>query len=640
MEYIENKDLVFIFDKHIGLDTLASKLALLSGDQTRTFFLGREIKIPRRINAMALTSALNERIKTLDSHSLTRDGFIKLENYATFTEFQLQNLFDKIGTAEDFFLYRKNLWKLLIKNHIGIKLQDGELVRLINLRKSKIDSFQNYTKAIFVVTLDSQKEFDACPLNVLEDRLKLTFSLEEIRQLADKYNFSIPTRLKKDELLGHVKAMMKSKRKLTLALGRELNNMTLAQLNEFCVLQGLGISSNLKKDEMITLLSFLVKQAGFTTIDTKQIHGSHFSEPLKFRIDLDAVDNFKRGLPKKVIYLDEDEIKAFHQLDEYVEEAVVKTNSNDDLIFEILKKLLPYMNVDEETAKLAIHQGIAMPEVKEPKRKTTTVAQKTVQEIKVTSKKAAPKKQEEKSKYNDEILDEIIRKVRKLREKDKLEEEKEKIAEARKKREEDIEELIAIFDDNEEYDHLDFEPEDDVRNPITPAQKSLEEVLKELRPQNKEIPAQSIPAEEPPLDIDYVEPASLSSEPDEVIEVEIDSHPEEDIEPASSSVENLQEEEPLNESYDEQFLKEEGLIPVEEELQNPKEFLAPIPVGPLVDLTEPKESMESDFVPMENPYFENKRMNFKWKPVIVSISTIAVIFIAFISIMAVIHAFK
>ena len=248
MEYIENKDVVLLFDKQIGLDALASKLALLNGEQTKSFFMSREIKIPRRINSMALTSALNERIKTLDSHSLTRDAFIKLESYATFTEFQLQNLFEKIATADDFFLYRKNLWKVLIRNHIGIKLQDGELIHLMNMRKTKIDSFTSYSKAIFSVTLDLTKEFDGCPIQKLDTVLKENFSLEELRLLADKYNFNIPSRLKKDDLLKYVREMMKAKRKLTLALQRELNNMTLVQLNEFATLQGLGISSNLKKE--------------------------------------------------------------------------------------------------------------------------------------------------------------------------------------------------------------------------------------------------------------------------------------------------------------------------------------------------------------------------------------------------------
>lgn len=664
MEYIENKEVVLIFDKRIGLDALASKLALLSGEQTKTFFLNREIKIPRRINTMALTSALNERIKTLDSHSLTKDAFVKLENYATFTEFQLQNLFEKIGTTEDFFLYRKNLWKILVRNHIGIKLQDGELIHLMNLKKTKIDSFMSYSKAIFSVTLDLTKEFDGCPISKLDTVLKETFSLEELRLLADKYNFNIPARLKKDDLLKYVKEMMKSKRKLTLALQRELNNMTLVQLNEFCTLQGLGISSNLKKEEMVALLIFLVKQAGFTSIDAKQIRGMSFTEPLKFRIDLDAVDNFKRGLPKKVIYLDDDEIKSFHQFDEYVEEAVAKTNSKDDLIFEVLKKLLPYLNVDAETAKVAINKGIELPEPS--KKKTSTkpapVQQKTVVKTK-TQTKTTPAPE-------NDLLEEIIKKIRELREKDKLEEEKAKIAKKRAILDENIDNLLAEFDDNEEYDHLDFEPVEDL-----PVGRSLEEVYNEIQREKqlqnpepiqeevrREVESPSLVEEEIISGITEIETDSFSIEPEPtvVLELEEDTPLEESLakledipqEEAPIETEEASQEDTLiesqelqeapledtspmeveNESYDEVFLKEEGILP--EEGNYPL-----IPVGPLIDLTS-QDQVKEDFTPLENPYYGSRKMNFRWKPLLYALGTFALIFVVLVSIMAVLNAFK
>ncbi|MDE5856679.1 MAG: hypothetical protein K2H06_06495 [Anaeroplasmataceae bacterium] len=373
MEYIADKEIVVVFNKRMGLETIASKLALLSGEQTKKFFTERPTKIPRKINAMALTSALNERIKTLDSHSLTKDAFANLESYATFTEFQLQNLFEKIGTDEDYYVYRKNLWKLLIRNHIGVNLQDGEITRLINTKKYKVETFLTYSKAIFSVTLDLAKEFDAYPINKLEALLKDSFSQEEIRTLGLKYGFDIPVRLKKEDLYSYVRDMMRARKKLTLLLGRELSNMTITQLNEFCKLQDLGISSVMKKEELINLFLFLVKQAKFPHIEANKIIGTDFSEPLKFRVDLDAIDNFKRGKPKKVIYLESEEVENLESLEELVEEPVVekpkKRKTNEDLVTEVIQKLLPYLNIDEETARLAISHGIPIPQ---PKKTTTT----------------------------------------------------------------------------------------------------------------------------------------------------------------------------------------------------------------------------------------------------------------------------
>lgn len=259
---------------------------------------------------------------------------------------------------------------------MGINLQDGEVTRLINTKKNKVETFITYSKAIFNVTLDLTKEFDAYPLNKLEALLKESFSQEEIRLLGLKYGFDIPARLKKEDLLLYVREMMKARRKLTLALQRELNGMTITQLNEYCSLQGLGISSLMKKEELINLFLFLVKQAKFTHIEAKTIIGTDFTDPLKFRIDLDAIDNFKRGKPKKVIYLESDEVEEFEKLEEFVEEEVTvkpkKKNSQEDLVTEIIQKLLPYLNIDEETAKLAISHGIS---VQQPKKMATKKAE-------------------------------------------------------------------------------------------------------------------------------------------------------------------------------------------------------------------------------------------------------------------------
>ena len=381
MDYIAEKEVVVIFNKRMGLETIVSKLALLSGDQTKKFFMDRDMKLPRKINAMALISALNERIKTLNSHSLTKDAFSKLEDYASFTEFQLQTVFEKVGTDEDYYLYRKNLWKLIIFNHIGIGLQDGEVTRLINTKKYKLENFTTFSHAINEVTLDTSKEFDAYPKSKLEDLLKNYFSQEEIRLFAKKYGFDIPVRLKKEDLLVYVKDMMKAKRKLTLVLQRQLNAMTITQLNDFCDLQVLGISSSMKKEELINLLLFLIKQAKYPNIEANTIIDGGLAKPIKFRVDLDAIDNFKRGRPKKVIYLEAEDNAAIDSLEEYhEEEKPKKRNPKEDLITDIIEKLLPYLNVDAETAKLAISHGINVPLPKAssaPKRVTPTQKKKS-----------------------------------------------------------------------------------------------------------------------------------------------------------------------------------------------------------------------------------------------------------------------
>ena len=116
MEFINDKDMVQIFDKRSRVSTVVNKLALLSAEQVRDFFSNREVKLPRKLNCLALMSVLNEKIPLLNSKSLPKDMFIKLQNYKNFSEFQLQALFDKICDEEDYNRYRVRLWTLVLKN--------------------------------------------------------------------------------------------------------------------------------------------------------------------------------------------------------------------------------------------------------------------------------------------------------------------------------------------------------------------------------------------------------------------------------------------------------------------------------------------------------------------------------------------
>ncbi|MDE7094945.1 MAG: hypothetical protein K2O23_00500, partial [Anaeroplasmataceae bacterium] len=181
----------------------------------------------------------------------------------------------------------------------------------------------------------------------------------------------------------------------------------------------------MKKDEMINLLLFLVKNAKFSAIEAKKIYGLPISEPLRFRVELGAIDSFKRGLPKKVIYLEEDEIDEFQKLDEFIEEEpqIKKSNSNEEVVTGVIKKLFPYLNVDEDTAKVASQHGIKVTPAEEPKKtpKKTEPKQKkiiiTQEKRTVSQTKPQPvKKEQGKGKVDQALLDEILKKFHGIKE--------------------------------------------------------------------------------------------------------------------------------------------------------------------------------------------------------------------------------
>lgn len=71
---------------------------------------------------------------------------------------------------------------------------------------------------------------------------------------------------------------------------------------------------------------------------------------------------------------------------------------------------------------------------------------------------------------------------------------------------------------------------------------------------------------------------------------------------------------------------------------DPASFMSPVPAGPLMDV--PIEN-EKDMPPLEaNPYFRSRKMNFHMKPIILSVVSVALFIGVFISIFAILYAFK
>ena len=333
MEFSNNLEYVTIFDKRSKVVTLATRLAGLSAQQIKEFFANRENKIPRRINMLALMSVLNEKIKTLNSQSLTKDMFTKLQFYKDFNEFQLQSLFEKICEEEDYLNYRINLRTLILKNHDCLNLQDGEVQYLSKIKKLKVDDFSSYQRIIFEVSEDINKQFDGVIVKTLENHFNNTFSSDELRRLAEKYGLIIPARLKKNEFTDFVKQILKSKRKLTVALSKEIDEMTMVQLNSLCELHEITLSSNLKKNEIIYLLMFYIKANKLSTSELAGVSNEGGITPLEFKVNLDNVDNFGRGEAKEVIMLPKPKPAFVPQPEEQ------KPMSQEELIKEIAKKL-------------------------------------------------------------------------------------------------------------------------------------------------------------------------------------------------------------------------------------------------------------------------------------------------------------
>ena len=302
MELNYSKNQIILYGKVCKLDTLINKLSSLSGEQVYHFLIDRTTQLPRRIHCMALISVLNNRIKFLHSNSMPKDAFIKLQYYASYSEQQLFMLFQKICTEEDFVSYRKNLFSLIIDNYQQLNLNDGELMYLKNLNKQPIGSFPDYFNYITGACLEQPNTFDGQDIDVLKCNLQYSASNQDVFDLAQKYGVPLPTRLKREEYLEFIFDYLKRKGNYSEVVASDLNAMNITQISTYARRTGIPMQPNMSKTELITYLFYFLGLCEIPTTSMDEIKSSPKYEPLEFRVDLQAIDSFGKGEPKRVIY--------------------------------------------------------------------------------------------------------------------------------------------------------------------------------------------------------------------------------------------------------------------------------------------------------------------------------------------------
>ncbi|MDE5547143.1 MAG: hypothetical protein K2I88_06735 [Anaeroplasmataceae bacterium] len=238
------------------------------------------------------------------------------------------------------------------------------------------------------------------------------------------------------------------------------------------------------------------------------------------------------------------------------------------------------------------------------------------------------------------------------------------------------------YDDNDEYNSYNFEPEEDdfeeeiveeikdnppLEEPVSNPEKE-ETFVVESTDQNSDtslfddteviLPVLDMDSKEEVVVEEQVEKAPLENLENESYAKEFEPEDVEDfLEP-----EDLLDEPIAEPEYPDDSMKQmmETLVQLETNNQLPPEYMSPdygvpqamlpqptndptsfmplVPAGPLMDI--PYESQRDVPVLEQNPYFRSRKMNFHLKPVILSLVSVIIFLGVFISIFAILHAFK
>lgn len=311
-----------IFGKSTKLESLINKFSQLSGEQVYHFLRIRGVLVPRYINVLALRAVLNEKIKYLNSNSLPSNYFVRLQGYEYFSEELLFDLFLKIcNDKESFAEYRYQFFKLLIQNYQELEFADADFNHIRELAKSPTENFEYYFRYISMSLADQKNTFDGLDIDLLKKNLDLVATIEEIKKLGEKYNLIIPSKLDEEQMTAYVLYELNKKGAADVEASSNLRGKSADEIEAYALKKGVLIHKSLTKIDSINYLFYLLELANFEKSMVSNVIGD--VAPLKFSVDLKAINPFGRGTPKKVIYYEGDdapeEIEKFNLMAERTE---------------------------------------------------------------------------------------------------------------------------------------------------------------------------------------------------------------------------------------------------------------------------------------------------------------------------------
>ena len=342
MELNLEKNSITLYGKSYKYDLLLKKLASLPGEDIYQFISNRGIALPRRMNRMAMISALNERIKYLHSMSLSKEDFAHLEHYKDFGETQLADLFAQICNEDDFYLYRYNLMNLIMINHQGLSLNDGEIQYLKTLKKSGTEDFADYENYISACSLEEEGTFDGVEIETLKQALLVSSSAPAVVKLGEKYGIEIPEHLTRDQYYEYIVYYLNKRGKYTEEVENDLANMTLAGLATFSRRNGIPLNPTLNKEDYITYLFYYLEGCDIVTTNLEEMVATPDYEAKDYKVDLSQIGVFGDDEAKRIISFDGDDDPEYVEkitaiIDEYnkKEEVVEETEEKEqeDAIF-------------------------------------------------------------------------------------------------------------------------------------------------------------------------------------------------------------------------------------------------------------------------------------------------------------------
>lgn len=229
----------------------------LSAMEISDFFTHIKFFIPKRLKIDVLKDVLLEPVLELRRQKLTvaDERKYRLSWFQSYSEYQLENLLYTLRDQSLNEKFLRKLWHSLINYMVNAKLKEADFARLIAIAYNTLqqlpDNILKYNLELNRVFLDAKGELDGLKPEVFRPVLYKSATILEIRELGKKYNISIPQRLNKDQFHGLIIDTLRKKGKYNNKVQLQLEDLTMTELQKYCLQYKLKLSADLNKEYII-----------------------------------------------------------------------------------------------------------------------------------------------------------------------------------------------------------------------------------------------------------------------------------------------------------------------------------------------------------------------------------------------------
>ncbi|CCV64295.1 Hypothetical protein BN85407180 [Alteracholeplasma palmae J233] len=240
-----------------SVDDLAKKLSKVPSEAIVRIFNEVHINFSRKLRMGILRSLLRPYvIQTKKEKEKIADEFsYRLSQFENFTDTQLVNLLEiyKNDTLVKDYYY--NLWLNILTQLVERGIGENDFQRLIDLtdtnqtiRDEDSKQFNDNFNSVFY---DEKGEIDGLTPEQFRPVTYKSTTLLELRSIGDKYNASVPKRLRKKELLEIIIKELKDRNAYEENLDERLSKMSILVLERYAKDNKIKVSTELRKEEII-----------------------------------------------------------------------------------------------------------------------------------------------------------------------------------------------------------------------------------------------------------------------------------------------------------------------------------------------------------------------------------------------------